>query len=116
MSKNSMPPTIATLLIAAFVHNTAFAQAANYQPYQSTGRLVKPPRNVRIRPKNTLGHKRVTQVNSYCQHGVTDPDPESVSSLPATADGTKKIRVISDLAIARRVLPSRRCNIWRLTF
>jgi hypothetical protein len=29
MSKNSMPTMIATLLIAAFVHNTAFAQAAN---------------------------------------------------------------------------------------
>jgi hypothetical protein len=80
MSKNNMPLTIATLLIAAFVHNTAFAQAANYQPYQSTGRLAKTPRTVRIQPKNTLSHnaasrKRVTQINSYCQHGVTDPDP-----------------------------------------
>jgi hypothetical protein len=39
MSENNMPLTIATLLIAAFVHNTAFAQAANYQPYQSTRRM-----------------------------------------------------------------------------
>jgi hypothetical protein len=39
MSKNSMPLTIATLLIAAFVQNTTSAQAANRQPYQSTGRL-----------------------------------------------------------------------------
>jgi hypothetical protein len=30
MSKHSTPAMIATLLIAAFVHNTAFAQAANY--------------------------------------------------------------------------------------
>jgi hypothetical protein len=39
MSKNSMPAMIATLLIAAFMQNTASAQGANYQPYQSTGRL-----------------------------------------------------------------------------
>ena len=82
MSKNSMPAMIATLLIAAFVHNTAFAQAANYQPYQSTGRLAKTQRTVRIQPKNTLRHNavsrnRVTQINSYCrfEHGETDPDP-----------------------------------------
>ena len=77
MSKNSMPLAI---VIAAFVHDTAFAQAANYQPYQLTGRLAKTPRTVRIQPKNALSHnaasrKRVTQINSYCQHGVTDPDP-----------------------------------------
>jgi hypothetical protein len=80
MSKNSIPLTIATLLIAAFVHNTAFAQAANYQPYQSTGRLAKTPRTVRIQPKNTVSHnaarrKRVTQINSNCRYGETDPDP-----------------------------------------
>jgi hypothetical protein len=80
MSKNNMPLTIATLLIATFVHNTAFAQAANYQPYQSTGRLAKTPRTVRIQPKNTVSHnaatrKRVTQINSYCRYGETDPDP-----------------------------------------
>jgi hypothetical protein len=45
MSKNSMPAMIAALLIVAFVHNTAFAQAANYQAYQSTGRLAMTPAN-----------------------------------------------------------------------
>jgi hypothetical protein len=82
MSKNSMPAMIATLLIVAFVHNTAFAGAANYQPYQSTGRLAMTQRTVRVQPKNTLCHhaasrKRVTQINSYCRYenGETDPDP-----------------------------------------
>jgi hypothetical protein len=81
VSKNSMPAMIATLLIAAFLHNTAFAQTANYQPYQSTGRLAKTQRTVRVQPKNILSHNaasrnRVTQINSYChfEHGETDPD------------------------------------------
>ena len=77
----SKSATIPTLLIAAFVHNTAFAQAANYQPYQSAGRLAKTQRTVRVQPNNTVSHnaasrKRVTQINSYCryEHGETDPD------------------------------------------
>jgi hypothetical protein len=39
MWRNSMSAMIATMLIAAFMQNTASAQAANYQPYQSIGRL-----------------------------------------------------------------------------
>jgi hypothetical protein len=39
MLRNSMSATIATLLIAAFVQNTASAQTVNYQRYQSTGRF-----------------------------------------------------------------------------
>jgi hypothetical protein len=81
MSRNSRSATIATLLIAVFVHNTAFAQAANYQPYKLVGHLAKTQRTVRVQPKNTLSHnaasrKRVTQINSYCryEHGETDPD------------------------------------------
>src|SRR5712671_3498022 len=77
----SKSATIPTLLIAALVHNTAFAQAANYQPYQSTGRLAKTQRTVPVQRKNTVSHnaasrKRVTQINSYCryEHGETDPD------------------------------------------
>jgi hypothetical protein len=82
MSKNSMPAMIATLLIAAFVHNTAFAQAANYQPYRLVGHLAKTQRTIPVQPKNTLSHNavsrnRVTQINSYCrfEHRETDPDP-----------------------------------------
>jgi hypothetical protein len=82
MSKNSMPALIATLLIATFVDNTAFAQAANYQPYRLVGHPAKPQRAVRIQPKNTLSHNavsrnRVTQISSYCrfEHGEKDPDP-----------------------------------------
>jgi hypothetical protein len=82
MSKNSMPAMIATLLIAAFVHNTAFAQAANYPPYRLVGHLAKTQRTVPVQRKNTVSHnaasrKRVTQINSYCryEHGETDPDP-----------------------------------------
>jgi hypothetical protein len=86
MSKNSMPLTIATLLIAAFVHNTAFAQAANYQPYQSTGRLAMTQRTVGVQPKNTLSHhaasrKRMTQINSYCRRErILAPAPSRASA------------------------------------
>jgi hypothetical protein len=42
--------------------------------------LAKTPRTVRIQPKNTVSHnaasrKRVTQINSNCRYGETDPDP-----------------------------------------
>jgi hypothetical protein len=82
MSKNSMAPLVATLLIAAFVHDTAFAQAADHQPHQLVGRLAKIQRTVRVQPKNILSHNavsrhRVTQISSYCrfEHGEKDPDP-----------------------------------------
>jgi hypothetical protein len=39
MWRNSISATIAALLTASFLQNTTFAQAANHQPYQSTGRL-----------------------------------------------------------------------------
>jgi hypothetical protein len=39
MSRNSRFATIVTLPIVAFVNNTASAQAANYHPDQSVGRL-----------------------------------------------------------------------------
>jgi hypothetical protein len=80
MSKNSTPAMIATLLIAAFVHNTAFAQATNYPPYRLVGHLAKTQRSVPVQRKNTVSHnaasrKRVTQINSNCRYGETDPDP-----------------------------------------
>jgi hypothetical protein len=82
MSKSSRPTMIATLLITGFVHNTAFAQTADYQSHQLVNRLAKTERAVRVQPNNTLGRNavrrnRMAGINSYCRfdHRETDPDP-----------------------------------------
>ena len=82
MSKSSMPAMIATLLITAVAHNTAFAQSPDYQANQLIGHLAKTQRAVRVQTNNSLSrnavrHNRLTGINSYChfEHRETDPDP-----------------------------------------